>query len=99
MKKTCLIGPPARMGVSAGARCRLVGWIWRSAFGVRCLILRSLGEGRRSEVPRTSDGRCGRLLMKSSESLGEFGLGPFGFGPTPRPRAEIHASLRSADRA
>ena len=51
------------------------------------------------ELPRTIDGRYWKLLMKSSESLGEFGLGPCGLGPTPSPRAEIQASLPSTERA
>src|SRR3954452_16055777 len=99
MTNTCLIGPLGRIGVFFGARCWFRGWIWRSALGVRCRIFLSLGKRRMPELPRTIEGRYWKLLMKSSESFGEFGFGPLRFGPTPRPRAEIQASLRPVERA
>src|SRR4051812_35097697 len=46
------------------------------------------------ELPRTIDGRNWKVLMWSSLLSGDFGFGPCGFGPTPRPRAEIQTSLR-----
>ena len=77
----------------AGGAWLLVGTIWRSACGVSLRIARSLGKCRIPELPRTIEGRYWKLLMKSSLSLGDFGFGPLGFGPTPSPRAEIQTSL------
>src|SRR5581483_3758043 len=99
MKNTCLIGPFGRIGVFLGGCCWFSGWIWRSARGVSRRIWLSPGKRRMPELPRTIDGRYWKLLMKSSESFGEFGLGPWGLGPTPSPRAEIQASLPLAERA
>src|SRR5947209_15828221 len=95
MKKTCLIGPPRRNGVPAGARTKLTGINWRLARAVKRRIWRSLGSGRtpaRPELSTAVPGWDSRLL-----SFVVYGLGPLRFGPEPNPLPAIHIkSLRVA---
>ncbi len=78
----------------AGAACAFDGRSWRAARGVIRRSRELVGKRRMPLAPRTIDGRYWKLLMLSSESFGDSGLGPFGFGPTPRPFAASHTSVR-----
>src|SRR5947209_1957675 len=61
------------------------------AFFVSWRVCLSVGNGATPASPETIDGRYWNVLMLSSESLGDRMLGPFGFGPTPTPFAEIQS--------
>src|SRR5204863_6572374 len=50
-------------------------------------ISSSLGNAATPTDPTFSSGRYSNALMALSESLGDCGSGPLGFGPVPRPLA------------
>jgi hypothetical protein len=83
-----------RIGVPAGAPCAFEGRSCRAARGVIRRSFEFVGKRRMPLAPRTIDGRYWNRLMLSSESSGESGLGPFGFGPTPSPFAASQTSVR-----
>src|SRR3981081_1788424 len=86
MKNTCLIGPPERSGVPAGGLWgRFAGGSWASACFVSLRRLFAFGRAPTPVLPSVIRGRnCVVLAVWSSvDELN--GLGPFGFGPVPRP--------------
>src|SRR3954469_17505183 len=95
MKNTCLIGPPAWIGVPAGgALGRFAGLSCLSAAFVSDRSFLALGSFPMPTSPLVMWGRDWRLFEPVWFSVSEWnGSGPLGFGPTPRPLAVSQTSV------
>ena len=80
----------------AGAAWPFVGRTAREVRGVSLRRVVLVGNDVLPARPKVNAGRYWKLLIRSSESSGEVGLGPLGLGPLPSPLAATHTSVLRA---